>query len=93
MLTSDLFFYSPVAADGMSTPKQASIKTMHDALFSNIDGDEGMAQTIAILQGLRGMKKDSDHPGRKNRVPLAWGWRVILLAKCLDSHSFVFLLS
>jgi hypothetical protein len=27
---------------------------MHKALFSNIDDDDGMAKTIATLQGLRG---------------------------------------
>ncbi|KAG0199085.1 hypothetical protein BGX28_007560 [Mortierella sp. GBA30] len=42
-------------ADGMSTPKQESIRTMHQALFANIDDDDGMAQTIATLQGLRGI--------------------------------------
>ncbi|KAF9995603.1 hypothetical protein BGZ80_002073, partial [Entomortierella chlamydospora] len=36
-----------------STSNQESIKSMHKALFANIDDDDGMAQTIATLQGLR----------------------------------------
>ncbi|KAI1302811.1 hypothetical protein EDD11_005506 [Mortierella claussenii] len=39
---------------GVSTPSQESIKSMHRALFANIDDDDGMAQTLATLQGLRG---------------------------------------
>ncbi|KAK5799427.1 hypothetical protein F5H01DRAFT_357443 [Linnemannia elongata] len=45
------FHYS---VNGMSTPNQESIRSMHKALFSNIDDDDGMAQTIATIQGLRG---------------------------------------
>lgn len=40
--------------NGMSTPNQESIRSMHKALFSSIDDDDGMAQTIATIQGLRG---------------------------------------
>ncbi|KAF9350560.1 hypothetical protein BGX26_011276 [Mortierella sp. AD094] len=36
-----------------TTSNQESIKSMHRALFANIDDDDGMAQTIATLQGLR----------------------------------------
>ncbi|KAG0287225.1 hypothetical protein BGZ96_008823 [Linnemannia gamsii] len=44
------FHYS---VNGMSTPNQESIRSMHKALFSNIDDDDGMAQTIATIQGIR----------------------------------------
>ena len=50
--------------DGMSTPKQVSIRTMHQALFANIDEDDGMSQTIATLQGLRGMEIDENEKSR-----------------------------
>ncbi|KAF9152028.1 hypothetical protein BG015_005882 [Linnemannia schmuckeri] len=43
------------SANGMSTPNQESIRSMHKALFSNIDDDDGMAQTIATIQGLRAL--------------------------------------
>ncbi|GJJ68035.1 alpha- and gamma-adaptin-binding protein p34 [Entomortierella parvispora] len=67
------------AADGMSTPKQESIKTMHNALFSNIDGDDGMAQTIAILQGLREQGKNMAENERRQlaaRVALSFGMQM-----------------
>jgi hypothetical protein len=46
--------FGMMIVNGMSTPNQESIRSMHKALFSNIDDDDGMAQTIATIQGLRG---------------------------------------
>lgn len=46
--------FGMMIVNGMSTPNQESIRSMHKALFSNIDDDDGMAQTIATIQGIRG---------------------------------------
>ncbi|KAF9004977.1 hypothetical protein BGZ52_008935, partial [Haplosporangium bisporale] len=48
----DLFDFD-VGVRGKPTPNQESIKAMHKALFSNIDEEDGMAQAISTLQGLR----------------------------------------
>ena len=55
-----------VEVGSMSTPNQESIKSMHRALFANIDEDDGMSQTIATLQGLRG----TIHTSEKSNVCL-----------------------
>ncbi|KAF9135998.1 hypothetical protein BGW39_009050 [Mortierella sp. 14UC] len=67
------FHYS---VEGMSTPNQESIRSMHKALFSNIDEDDGMAQTVATIQGLREQGKNmSEHERRElaARVALSFG--------------------
>ncbi|KAF9091630.1 hypothetical protein BGX23_004987 [Mortierella sp. AD031] len=64
------------AANGMSTPNQESIRSMHKALFSNIDDDDGMAQTIATIQGLREQGKNMPEHERRElaaRVALSFG--------------------
>ncbi|KAG0046759.1 hypothetical protein BGZ83_008070 [Gryganskiella cystojenkinii] len=66
-------------ADGMSTPKQESIRTMHQTLFGNIDQDEGMAHTIAALQGLREQGRTMTESERRDiaaRVALAFGMQM-----------------
>ncbi|OAQ35743.1 hypothetical protein K457DRAFT_132433 [Linnemannia elongata AG-77] len=67
------FHYS---VNGMSTPNQESIRSMHKALFSNIDDDDGMAQTIATIQGLREQGKNMPEHERRElaaRVALSFG--------------------
>ncbi|KAF9540476.1 hypothetical protein EC957_004049 [Mortierella hygrophila] len=67
------FHYS---VNGMSTPNQESIKSMHKALFSNIDDNDGMAQTIATIQGLREQGKNLPEHERRElaaRVALSFG--------------------
>ncbi|KAI7829311.1 hypothetical protein BC939DRAFT_23051 [Gamsiella multidivaricata] len=53
---------------------------MHQALFASIDEDEGMAQTIATLQGLRVEqgKSMSEHDRRElaARVALSFGMQM-----------------
>ncbi|KAF9413237.1 hypothetical protein BGZ94_000803, partial [Podila epigama] len=39
--------------DDIPTPSQESIKSMHNALFANIDDEDGMDQAVATLQSLR----------------------------------------
>ncbi|KAF9961817.1 hypothetical protein BGZ72_001733 [Mortierella alpina] len=65
--------------DGMSTPKQESIRTMHQALFANIDEDDGMSQTIATLQGLREQGRNMSEQDRRElaaRVALSFGMQM-----------------
>ncbi|ORZ13832.1 hypothetical protein BCR41DRAFT_371353 [Lobosporangium transversale] len=64
---------------GMSTPNQESIRSMHRALFANIDDEEGMAQTIATLQGLREQGKAMSENDRRElaaRVALSFGMQM-----------------
>ncbi|KAK3841490.1 MAG: hypothetical protein J3R72DRAFT_444977 [Linnemannia gamsii] len=67
------FHYS---GNGMSTPNQESIRSMHKALFSNIDDDDGMAQTLATIHGLREQGKNLPEHERRElaaRVALSFG--------------------
>ncbi|KAF9111482.1 hypothetical protein BGX27_004846 [Mortierella sp. AM989] len=62
-----------------STPNQESIKSMHKALFANIDDDDGMAQTISTLQGLREQGKTMSESDRRElaaRVALSFGMQM-----------------
>ncbi|KAF9181201.1 hypothetical protein BGZ51_005593 [Haplosporangium sp. Z 767] len=68
-----------VGGGGISTPNHESIRAMHAALFSNIDGDDGMAQTIATLQGLREQGKNMSERERRElaaRVALSFGMQM-----------------
>ncbi|KAF9328556.1 hypothetical protein BG006_008286 [Podila minutissima] len=74
----DLFGFD-VRVRGKSTPKQESIKAMHKALFSNIDEEDGMAQAVATLQGLREQGKTMNENDRRElaaRVALSFGMQM-----------------
>ncbi|KAK3821156.1 MAG: hypothetical protein J3Q66DRAFT_148338 [Benniella sp.] len=65
-----------IGDDELSTPNQESIRSMHKALFGNIDDDDGMAQTISTLQGLREQGKTMSEQDRRElaaRVALSFG--------------------
>ncbi|KAG0317293.1 hypothetical protein BGZ99_006409 [Dissophora globulifera] len=65
--------------DDISTPNQESIRTMHKALFSNIDGDDGMSQTLSTLQNLREQGKTMSENDRRElaaRVALSFGMQL-----------------
>ncbi|KAF9923668.1 hypothetical protein FBU30_006256 [Linnemannia zychae] len=64
------------SGNGMSSSNQESIRSMHKALFANIDDDDGMAQTIATIQSLREQGKNMPERERRElaaRVALSFG--------------------